>query len=371
MRLVSPVDYLASLLSKLRLAEKSEYSARDYAALVLVAAKLKDYVEVVSQVLVDLPNVDTLFANLKPRNTLDDLEDVFKGFVAPLVKLARSKLPCRKYTIAIDITYQPYYGREPNGWVHPYKPVKGATGCYEFIVVSIVSYSRRFILLALPVPAVSKPLDCYVERLLGYVQGLLPVGMVLLDRGFYNFKVIDLLQRRRLRYLILVPKKEEYQEIIGRGDGIYHYTSTFSEGKTMKRIGFNLAVVRDYQGYDWLFATNTKLKEPRSYVHVYKARWGIETAFRVQDEVEVKTKSKDMRVRYFLFLFEALIYDLWQYFKGGLSFSGYVLNLHMELLMEQIQDAIDELLEDEETRRLALQAAQRGLKIKIKSHSYH
>ena len=366
MKLVSPVEYLASLVGRLRLDEKSEYSARDYAALVLIAAKLRDYVETVSRVYGGLPDVDTLFANLKPRNTLDDLEVVFREFVAPLVKPLRSKLPHRKYTIAIDITYQPYYGGKPNGWVHGYRPVRGATGCYEFIVVSIVSYARRFILLALPVPAVSKPLDCYVERLLDYVQGLLPAEKVLLDRGFYGFRVIDLLQRR-LRYVMLVPKKKEYREILERGSGVYPYRSTFTVDKTTKEIAFNFAVVLDYLGYDWLFATNAKLREPMGYVHAYKKRWGIETTFRVQDEVEIKSKSKDPSVRYFLFLFEALVYDLWEYFKDGLSFTSYVLNIHMKLILELIQDAIDELLEDKETRELALRAARKGLGLEIKT----
>lgn len=361
------MDYLASMLGRLGLAEKSVYSSREYAALVVIAAKLKDYVETVSKVYGGLPDVDTLFANLKPRNTLDDLEDVFREFVAPLVTRVRSRLPHRKYTIAIDITYQPYYGGKPNGWVHGYRPVKGSTGCYEFIVVSIVSYSCRFILLALPLPAVSKPLDCYVERLLDYVQPLLPVEKVLLDRGFYSFPVIDLLQRRRLKYIILVPKKKEYREILERGDGLYHYTSTYPRGKTTKEIAFKFAVVRDYLKYDWLFATNIRLEEPRSYVHMYKKRWGIETAFRVQDEVEVRSKSKDPRVRYFLFLFEALVYDLWEYFKDGVSFSNYVINIHMKLVTEQIQDAIDELLEDKETRELALRAARKGLGLEIKT----
>ncbi|MFQ5815774.1 MAG: transposase [Candidatus Hydrothermarchaeaceae archaeon] len=368
MRLVSPVDHLASLLASLRLTEKSEYSARDYASLVLIAAKLKDYVETISKVHVDLPDVDTLFANLKPRNTLDDLEDVFKGYVTPLVGLLKPKLPSRRYTLAIDITHQPYYGEKPNGWVHAYKPVDGSTGCYKFMVASIVSCSRRFILLALPVPAVSKPMAVYVERLLDYVQPLLPIERVLLDRGFYSFKVIDMLQSRGLKYIVLVPKKKEYAEILERGDGVYHYRSSFPDGKTKKEIGFHFAVARGYQKHDWLLATNMRLKEPTCYVHVYKKRWGIETAFRVQDEVEIKSKSKDMRIRYFLFLFEALVYDLWQYFKGGLSFSSYVLTLHMTLVMEQIEEAIDELLEDRGTRRLALQAVRRGLRIKINAH---
>jgi putative transposase len=346
MKLISPLDYLVSFLIKLHLVDKSEYSARDYAALILFAAKCKDYVETISKVMKDLPNVDTLFLNLKPNNTLEDLEDALTDFVTPLVMPLKSKLPHRKFTIAIDITYQPYYGKDPNAWIHRYKPVKGSTGCYKFIVVSIVSYSRKFILIALPVQVISKPMAWYAERLLNFILPLLPVEHVLMDRGFYDFKLMDRLRKKGLKFIIMTPKKEGYQAIMEQGNGVYHYSSTFPDGKTKKEISFYLAVVLDYKGYDWLFATNTKLEDVKSYVHIYKTRWGIETTFRVQDEVEIKSKSKDMRVRYFLFIVETLIYNLWQFFKNGVSvpsyfsFSAFVLTIHMMLLIEAVVDAV-------------------------------
>lgn len=255
MKLISPLDYLASLIVKLHLTDKSEYSARDYVSLVVFAAKSKDYVETVSKVMKNLPNVDTLFLNLKPRNTLKDLEDVLKSFVTPLIVPLKSRPPHRKFTIAMDITYQPYYGKAPNAWVHGYKPVKGASGCYKFIVVSIVSYSRRFILIALPVPAVAKPIAWYAERLLDFVLPFLPVELVLMDRGFYDFKLFDRLNKRGLKFIALTPQKKEYQDFMESGEGLYPYSSTFHEGKTRRKICFHFVVVLDYQGYDWLSFT--------------------------------------------------------------------------------------------------------------------
>ena len=353
MKIVSPLDYLASLIVELHLTDKSEYSARDYVSLIVFAAKSKDYVETVSKVMGTLPNVDTLFLNLKPNNTLEGLEAVLKAFVVPLINPLKSRLPHRKFTVAMDITYQPYYGKKPNAWVHGYKPVKGATGCYEFIVVSIVSYSKRFILITLPIPAVSKPMAWYAERLFDFILPLLPVETVLMDRGFYDFKLIDRLRKKSLKFIVFTPQKKEYGAIMERGDGVYPYSSTFREGKSRAKISFNFAVVLDYQGYDWLFATNVKLGDVRSYVHLYKCRWGIETTFRVQDEVEIKSKSKDMRVRYFLFLFEALLYNLWQFFKTGItvSFSAFVSGIYMTLLIELLADAILEVLKVEVKER--------------------
>jgi hypothetical protein len=41
-------------------------------------------------------------------------------------------------------------------WIHDYRNgVKGATGSYKYIVVSIVSGNLRFILLVIPIPKIS------------------------------------------------------------------------------------------------------------------------------------------------------------------------------------------------------------------------
>ena len=70
------------------------------------------------------------------------------------------------------------------------------------------------------------------------------------------------------------PRKEEYRAMVERGDGVYHYSSTFSEGKTRREISFLFAVVQGYEGYDWLFAANIRLDDVRVYVHIYKGQVG-------------------------------------------------------------------------------------------------
>ena len=76
----------------------------------------------------------------------------------------------------------------------------------------------------------------------------------------------------------------------------------------------------DYKGFDWIFASNIEYEKIFSYVRYYKKRWGIETTFRVQDEVRIKTKSLRPLIRFALFLFECMLYNLWQFFKGRVPF---------------------------------------------------
>jgi len=50
--------------------------------------------------------------------------------------------------------------------------------------------------------------------------------------------------------------------------------------------------------------------------------------FRVQDESRIKTKSKDIRVRYFLFAYEQLVDSIWYlFYHEEVSFKRYLIEL--------------------------------------------
>ena len=65
-------------------------------------------------------------------------------------------------------------------------------------------------------------------------------------------------------------------------------------------------------------------------IPIYKCRWRIKTGFRVQDEANCKTKSREMIVRYFLFLYEQLLQSIWYVFykKEEVSFKQFIITLH-------------------------------------------
>ena len=60
----------------------------------------------------------------------------------------------------------------------------------------------------------------------------------------------------------------------------------------------------------------------------YKFRWRIETMFRMQDECHIKTKSKDIRVRSFLFANEQLVESPWYLlYHDVVSFKMFLIEL--------------------------------------------
>ena len=57
----------------------------------------------------------------------------------------------------------------------------------------------------------------------------------------------------------------------------------------------------------------------------YKKRWGIETIFRVNDDIRIYTTSTNPINRYFLFLFTCFVYNVWKFFQIFLG-SGFTLS---------------------------------------------
>nr|QNO42872.1 hypothetical protein FEGPBIBN_00005 [Methanosarcinales archaeon ANME-2c ERB4]QNO44109.1 hypothetical protein EAEFCCBL_00004 [Methanosarcinales archaeon ANME-2c ERB4]QNO50432.1 hypothetical protein BPCBKEJI_00010 [Methanosarcinales archaeon ANME-2c ERB4] len=80
------------------------------------------------------------------------------------------------------------------------------------------------------------------------------------------------------------------------------------------------------KNFDWSFATNQDKINLEYIIPTYKGRWRIETGFRVQDEARIKSKSKDMRIRFFYFVYEQMLQLLWVVlYKEELSFKAFVI----------------------------------------------
>ena len=78
----------------------------------------------------------------------------------------------------------------------------------------------------------------------------------------------------------------------------------------------------------WCFASNASDIDLNHIIVKYKFRWRIETMFRVQDECRIKTKSKNIRVRYFLFAYEQLVESIWcLFYREEVSFKKYLMEL--------------------------------------------
>ena len=282
------------------MAKNSVWREQDFARLLKEAVSHNTYVEVVKSE--DLPGPDTLHIRIHDTE-LKQLHSTFLELTEKNIK----KLKNKKVILIMDETYEPFYGKTNNIYIHEYKPKKGCRGSYKFLTAFLLVDDKKYFIDSIPINLFTDEFKA-MEGILRRLERL-RIAVVLMDRGFANSITIRLLNRRGLKYLMLCKKDVKIKRIIRKTEPYARLSYSVNGTKT------NLIIVKDK--YDWTFFTNLNYKDLFKYIRVYKLRWNIETGFRVQDEARIKTKCIDVKVRYFLFLIAMLLYNVWKKLREG------------------------------------------------------
>lgn len=276
------------------MAKNSVWREQDFAKLLKEAVSHNTYVEVVKSE--DLPDPDTLHIRIHDTG-LKQLHSTFLELTEKNMKKFKNK----RVILIVDETYESFYGKTSNIYIHAYKPKKGCRGSYKFLTAFLLIDDKKYFVDSIPINLFTDKLKA-MESILKRLE--MKIAVVLMDRGFANSITIRLLNRRGLKYLMLCKKDVKIKRIIRKTESYARLSYSVNGIET------NLVVVKDK--YDWTFFTNLNYRDLFKYIRVYKLRWNIETGFRVQDEARIKTKSLDVRVRYFLFLIAMLLYNVWK-----------------------------------------------------------
>ena len=244
----------------------------------------------------------------------------------------------KRCIIAFDYTTEDFYGEVNDKWIHGWTGENGVTGKYSYLTCSIVNREMRLPSISIPSPAGNiMPLE--VLSLLNTIRTVVPnIDLVLFDRGFYSKDLMVRLSSLPIPYIIFVPKREmEKRELesmqFGEKKIVIYEFSFYSDNKKIKgdtKLAFLRKIFdrRTREYLDWVFATNLEQVDLDSIISRYKIRWRIETMFRVQDECRIKTKSKMIEVRYFLFAYEQLIEAIWYlFYNEEVSFKRFLIEL--------------------------------------------
>ena len=312
----------------------------------LKAAVANTYIETVST------RSDSLYLAAW-NSTVDVMKDALFSRMSAITR--PSHLHDKRCIIAFDYTTEDFYGKRDSLWIHGWTGDHGVTGKYSYLPSSVVNSDLR-----LPVISIPSPMG---NDMPSEVSGMLPlfrnitgnIDLVLFDRGFYSRELMLELQRLEVPYLIFVPKNEQVKKELeqmhqGEKRIMQHEFSFYSEGKRVTGdtyLAF-LKMIFDHRTeeyYDWIFATNLGNIDLDGIIKQYKMRWRIETMFRVQDECRIKTKSKRIEVRYFLFAYEQLVESIWYlFYHEEVSFKRFLIEL---------SEACTAMVNNEERKRSA------------------
>jgi len=267
------------------------------------SARTHSYIETTSP-----SQADTLHLEIKQNNIKTFMHEYEK-----IVRFSLKKLKLKKVKIAFDTTEdltwcKDNFNLRPSVYSHP-------TLCWNYLNVCIVE--PYFLpLMSVPYRQVDDLTNLTID-LLKYVQTLpFTVDLALFDRGFYIGRLIDYMNNgmgKPIPYLMLAPKKSgKIKDFANNTRGIeyFNHKIKYSRDKSNWYIETKIITRRIDEKTCWCYATNQKVS--LELLRQYGKRWNIETGFRIHDEAMIKSKSKNMNIRYFYHLLGMLLVILWR-----------------------------------------------------------
>ena len=308
------------------------YSTLVIARLLVEAAKLHDSIKETT----DKPDSDSVFKRIE-HASLDLIKKAFQLHIKSLFMLTGDYFKRGKVILAFDETYEEYFGRMKNAWIWGYKPKKGSTGCFKFLVLSIVKNNRRYVLGAVPV-FIGYNKEKTVMEMLKFAEQFVKVKAILFDKGFYSAKLVKELEERNTGYVILVPKNKKTKKYLEQKGNTFEHIMTTRDKYNKYELKLKIKVARNLYEYDWMLLTNMEYRNTTQFVNLYRKRWNIENIFRITDKVRIRTNSTNIVFKTLLFVIALLLYNLWQWFRAVVK--GVTLRRFVKFLLELFENRI-------------------------------
>ena len=280
---------------------------------------------------------DTLYRRIK-ESPISMTTHAYLNYIKRLT--TKLKLNEKEVILAFDYTEEDFYGDVQGFEIHGWTGKDAITGHFKFLTCSIISddIPEKIPLISIPIM-----LGHYKSSVIVYCLSLIKdyvgkINLILFDRGFYDKDLMYELTKLNYPYLIFVPKHKDKKEILYPmkiDEQVAIYNDFIVNKNQSGYSGENILVFlkqiydpRSEKNYDWVFATNVEEILLENLVILYKKRWRIETQFRVQDEARIKCKSTEMKIRYFIFLFEQMLQTIWIcFYKDESSFKEFLIEM--------------------------------------------
>ena len=295
----------------------------EYATLLAEAASRNTYIETISN------KADSLHYNITKGYVEYSNEDFFE-----VIENKIKKLHLTFVDVVVDITTENFYGKSTGLYLHNWTGEAGVEGKFHYLVAGIL-FRNKIIPFYVTILRIGSFKAEYLGRICDLCNKLhLKVRLMMLDRGFYSGEVIDELELNDINYLIFAKKSSLFKCMLEgtKESVIVKHEIKYKKNKSSYKADTDIALVKNVEGYDWVFATNIFLRDARKYVGIYRKRWNIETMFRVHDEAKIKSKSVNPLVRLFYFMVSMFLLFIWNLrSKKECPFKRFVINLEQAL----------------------------------------
>ena len=247
------------------------------------------------------PDANTVRHVLRTGVTNAELAQLEGAFNQALVARLPRWLWHRTLEVALDLHDEPFYGRSEAeaAFICRGEAQKGTTRFYRCATAYVLAAGMRFT-LALVFLRKTDRVAAVAQRLHQQVMAAgLRVARWYLDRGFLSVELLQYLQAQRVSAILAVSQGVGRRGIkaLCHGPRSYRIQHTFHH-PVQGAVTVSLSVVRTYERRHgkrrvrWMvFALLRCRAEPRAVRQMYRRRFGIESGYRLLEQLRARTTS--------------------------------------------------------------------------------
>lgn len=303
-----------------KIGKNAKYSFREITDLSIAAALENKSIEDQS-LFARRVSADDFYYHFKNKLKLDVIQSLFSNHVLQIKKILKEKnLLHDKIIIAIDKTEELYWGEIENLFVTGGKREASTNYAFRYLTAAVLLQGQRFFFHIRPLTKNDNNDALLVEECLEEIRKLgFQVGTLLMDREFFNGKIILICNIKKIEYIIPAVKNER---VLSKIEEIRR------EKKSFPRIIENFEVAEEVTNlvlYEKKnkkgelevlgFITNIDAREiaedVNMIIELYRMRWGIENAHKFEDDFKISTNSTDGVIRFFFFLIGVMLHNFW------------------------------------------------------------
>lgn len=293
------------------------------------------------------PNADTVLYRIN--TSISVMENLLWNQSIEFLRQRRAKLQRSKCYIVVDETYDSYTGKllrkekkhkkeltkdekSTLRYIHKYKPKKGDTGSFKYLVFALVYGNTRRVLRVKALARKEKYKNFIVKTLIELKKEV-KFECVLFDRGFYDGSFVEKLKTHEVPFIIRAKISKTMKKEYGfyKDWKCYEHFPIGNDGKG------NLILGADYTGgkrMRWAFITNLKFDNWYKVREIYRKRWNIENIFKATDGIQLRVQTNNPTTRMYCVCLSFLLYNAWQgkQRRNRLTLLNFIMKLSENLL---------------------------------------
>ena len=248
---------------------------------------------------------DSLFMHLG-KYSVDEVTVACNRVLGESFRRFKNENHVRRATVAIDINEAEYWGKEDE-YVF-YKRGKAKNSHYlRYATISLVDTNIKCTIAVLPLKKGDDNLDV-VKELLDHARRLVKVDYVLLDRGFYDYRIMRMIDEKGSVYIIPFRRTQAIKKYMNDKEKC-HLLYTLNRVHSY-RYTTHLYLKKDesVDGYAGV-VSNKHVKEGMIdwILEYYMKRWNIENSYKEINHYRVKTSSPKKQYRLLLYVLAHLL----------------------------------------------------------------